>query len=57
MQGNTNCLDQAMFIASESYSGSAYSTNLSWSINELCNKVLALLPPEDWAISSMPITA
>lgn len=51
MQNTAECLDRAMFIASESYSGSAYDTKLSWSISDSCNDMFGL-PPEDWAVTS-----
>lgn len=52
MQNINECLDRAMFIASESYSNSTYESNLSWSIKDPCDEMPALSPTEDWAITS-----
>ena len=55
MQNPSNCLHQAMFIASESYSGSAYQTALFEEMDDLCSD--AFVPSYETDASNVPAMA
>jgi hypothetical protein len=47
MQPTNDCLQNAMFIASESYSGSSYETDLLQSMNTNCEDVPVITNEND----------
>jgi hypothetical protein len=44
MQNANDCLEKAMFIASESYSGSTYEMGLFQAMDELCDETIIMIP-------------
>jgi hypothetical protein len=55
MQNSTDCLNAAMFIAAENYSGSTYGVNLFRAMDEICDDALTVAP--GLGPSSLPVLA
>ena len=56
MQNPNDCLQQAMFIASESYSGSTYETGFFQAMDEDCDETI-VIAPRDYAATAPAIAA
>jgi len=56
MQNNDSCLQEAMIIASESYSGSTYETHLFEPMHTDCVSAF-MFRAEDYAMNTTPMAA
>ena len=52
MQNRNDCLNEAMFIASESYSGSTYENSLFEMMDKGCDEIFVIM--QDGNTASMP---
>jgi hypothetical protein len=53
MQNRNDCLNEAMFIASESYSGSTYENSLFEAMDKGCDEIVVIMQDDNAA--SVPV--